>query len=150
MDNTMLEDIRLQIQTDIQTLFTYGASIKESTVIQEFRDVDEIYPCTIIDVQTGSSPSRHVGRNSNDIVRIDIYMLSLRPTLSKHIVTCEDSVKRSGRDLVEYLAVKLNNYLKNYRVLDGALDFGSELVLNTDAPERENVFKTLVRYEILI
>lgn len=153
MDNTFIEDLRLQVQTDLQALLTYTSginNIQEARVVQEFIDTDEIYPCVVLDLTTGLSPSRHVGRSSHDLIHFDIYCLTIRPTKSSHIITCSDAVPRSGRALAEYLAVKINNYLKNYKPVDNIMAFDSQFTLNPDIPEREGVFKTIVEYEFIL
>jgi hypothetical protein len=149
LSNTFMEDLRLQMQMDLQALLTHTVSVKEATVVQEFKDSDEIYPCVVIDVTTGSGPSRHVGRPNYDLFHFDIYCLTVRPTLSSHISACSDSINRSGRDLVEYLALKINNYLKTYRPVQ-FIEAASSLILNTDMEEREGVYKSVVQWEFVI
>lgn len=155
MQNDFIDTLRLQLTTDIQGLFTHGLSdpnpgYKEALVVHEFQDKPDSYPCVVVDIATGSSPSRHISRSDYDLVHIDFYPLAVRPNRPNDIRQCTDGDNRSGRMLVEYLALKLNNYLKTYVPDDAIIDYKVDLILNPDGREREGIFKTLVQYEFII
>lgn len=151
--DTLIEDWRGELATEIQNLITYdpgGGNVLEATVVHEFQDKEEIYPCIVIDIGTGDSPPRHLGTVDSQVVSAEIQILSLRPTLNSHIITCEDTIKRSGRKLVEYLAMKIGNHLKRYEPTLQVELSDVDILLNTDFEERDGVFKSTVIYEIMV
>lgn len=151
--NTTLETLRSEIETRLDALLTYdpgGGPVKEADIVHEFQDVDEIYPCVVIEVDTTSSPSRYVGGVDRDIVSFMFSVLTIRPTAARHIITCEDTVKRSGRALIEYLCIKIANDMKKYVPSCSFIDDDVELEINLDFDEREGIYKGAVTYELLL
>lgn len=151
--NTFIEDLRLELQNELQTLLTYnpgGGPVTEATVVNEFADVAEQYPQVVIDVETSSSPSRHIGTRDKFLVKVVISIMAIRPTSNAHITICEDTKKRSARGLVEYLAIKIDQFLETFSPSFNIIDSGHDLTLNLDYEEREDVFKSQVDYDILV
>lgn len=148
---TFIEDLRTELKAYIQDLFTYdpgGGDVQEFKIINEFSDVPETYPCIIMDVGVGSSIPRHVGTRDVDIVHFDFIILTAKPTIYGHIVTCEDGKVRSGRSLAEYGAVKLARGMTRYVPSFSFLNDDIDLELNLDMEERDGIFKSAVMYEI--
>lgn len=151
--DTFIEDYRLELQADIQAVITYdpgGGPVTEAKVVQEFQDIEEIYPCVVIDLSTGDSPPRHLGTTDALVVNAEIMILTVRPTRDGHIVMCSDGIKRSGKRLTEYLAVKIGRFLSKYLPSFDIEQSDMDIILDTSFDERDGVFKSTVVFEIMV
>lgn len=149
---TLAEDLRKDLHDNLQTLLTYGGgNTIEANVVQEFEDNDKIYPMLVIDIVPGRSTQRYLGTARNTLISFELSILTAEPTLPNHVITCEDTVIRSGRRLVEYLALKVGNYLDStYQVPFKIITDNVDIQLDMDFEEREGLFKSMVTYEIFI
>lgn len=150
ISDDFIEVVRLKLQTDIQALLTSGVII-EAVVGQEYREQDEAFPSIVLDITTGLSPSRYIGSPDNDLIHFDIYCLAIEPNKLSDIKLCIDGKKRSGKGLTEYLATKVNNYLKSYRIADNVVMSKSDLLLNPSLGElREDLYSSVVQFEFIV
>lgn len=150
---TVQEDI-VDGTVDGSIFFPGVADVVESKVVQQFQDAPEQYPCVYLRFAAGTSPSRYTGTADLPLYSVEIFCLALRPSRMAHLVTCEDGRKRSGRELVEYVALKLHKFLANPSVgFEPSFNYSQtdvDLELDSDYEERDGVFRSTLLYQVMV
>lgn len=145
-------NLRTELQSQLQSLLSYnpGTGVtNESTVRQAFSELPESYPQVVVTIGLSSSSPRYVGQTERPVFVIELACLAQRAVRPEHLIACEDGVVRGDRDLVEYVAMKIYNFLND--VYEPSFNYTQdelELELNSDYEEADGIHRSTVVYAI--